>query len=313
MTVAVRLCSAANISGMGGSMGGFAYVAPASVDETLAVLGEHVRAGKRVQVMAGGTDLLVQLRSADGSPRTIVDIKQLPETRRLALGADEIFIGAAIPSAVLNDNAELVRMFPGLMEAADLIGSTQIQGRASLGGNLCNASPAGDTIPAMIAAGVRCVIAGPGGTRELAVEDFVVGVGRNALAPGELLLGLKLKRPGPRSADAYLRFIPRTEMDIAVAGCGVSVTLDADGVCTAARVGIGAVAPTALLVPAAAQALVGTRVDDAALAAAGAACSAAASPITDKRGTADYRRKVVGVLCRRAGAIARDRASGKQA
>jgi carbon-monoxide dehydrogenase medium subunit len=140
------------------------------------------------------------------------------------------------------------------------------------------------------------------------VEQFVVGVGRNALQQGEMLLGLKFKRPAPRSADAYLRFIPRTEMDIAVAGCGVSVTLDDSGTCTAARVAIGAVAPTALLVPAAGEALVGTRVDDAALAAAGAACTEASSPITDKRGTAEYRRKVVAVLCRRAGAIARDRA-----
>lgn len=290
-------------------MGGFAYLAPASVDETLAVLGEHVRAGRRVQVLAGGTDLLVQMRGVDHAPRTIVDIKKLPETNRLTLAADEIFIGSAIASAVLNENAELVRLFPGLLEAADLIGSTQVQGRATLGGNLCNASPAGDTIPAMIAAGARCVIAGAAGTRELAVEDFVVGVGRNALAPGEFLLGLRLARPAPRTADAYLRFIPRTEMDIAVAGCGVSVTLDADGVCTAARVGIGAVAPRALLVPAAAEALLGTRIEDAALQAAGAACSAAASPISDKRGTAEYRRTVVGVLCRRAAKIARDRAS----
>jgi aerobic carbon-monoxide dehydrogenase medium subunit len=290
-------------------MGGFAYLAPASVDETLAVLGEHARAGSRVQLLAGGTDLLVQMRGVDRSPRTIIDIKQLPEANRLVLDGQAIFIGAAIPSAVLNENAELVGLFPGLLEAADLIGSTQIQGRASLGGNLCNASPAGDTIPALIAAAARCVIATASGTREMPVEDFVVGVGRNALAAGEFLLGLSLPRPGPRTADAYLRFTPRTEMDIAVAGCGVSVTLDAGGICTAARVGIGAVAPRALLVPAAAAALIGTRLDEAALTAAGAACTAAASPITDKRGTADYRRKVVGVLCRRAGAIARDRAS----
>jgi len=291
-------------------MGGFAYLAPASVDETLAVLGEHARQGKRVQLLAGGTDLLVQLRGLDGAPRTIIDIKKLPETNQLSIGAQEIFIGSAIPSAVLNENAELIGLFPGLLEAADLIGSTQIQGRATLGGNLCNASPAGDTIPAMIAAGARCVIAGASGTREMAVEDFVTGVGKNALAAGEFLLGLRLQRPGPRTADAYLRFIPRTEMDIAVAGCGVSVTLDASGVCTAARVGIGAVAPRPLLVPGAAQALIGTRLDDAALAAAGAACTAASTPISDKRGTAEYRRTIVAVLCRRAGAIARDRASG---
>jgi carbon-monoxide dehydrogenase medium subunit len=289
-------------------MAGFAYVAPSSVDEALSVLGEHARNGKRAQVLAGGTDLLVQLRGVDRTPRTIVDIKKLPETNRLDIGANEVFIGAAIPSGKLNDNAELVRLFPGLMEAADLIGSTQIQGRATLGGNLCNASPAGDTIPAMIAVGARCVIAGPAGTRELAVEDFVTGVGTNALAPGELLLGLRIPRPAARAADAYLRFIPRTEMDIAVAGCGVSVALDANGTCTAARVGIGAVAPRALLVPGAASALIGTRVDDAALMAAGEACTAASSPITDKRGTVEYRRKVIAVLCRRAGAIARDRA-----
>lgn len=291
-------------------MGGFSYAAPGSVDEVVTLLGEHARVGRRAQVLAGGTDLLVQMRGVDRTPRTIVDIKGVAETGTLRLDGAEIFIGAAIPSAVLNDHAELVALFPGLLEAADLIGSTQIQGRASLGGNLCNASPAGDTIPALIATGARAVIAGPAGRRELPVEDFVVGVGRNALAAGEFLVGLKLARPAPRTADAYLRFTPRTEMDIAVAGCGVSVTLDTSGVCTAARVGIGAVAPRALLVPAAGQALVGTRIDDAALAAAGAACSAAASPITDKRGTADYRRTIIAVLCRRAAATARDRARG---
>jgi len=291
-------------------MGAFAYVAPSNLEEALAVLKEHASAGTRAQLLAGGTDLLVQLRSADKTPRTIVDIKKLAETNRIDIGSAEVYIGSAIPSAVLNENTELVALFPGLLEAADLIGSTQIQGRATVGGNLCNASPAGDSIPAMIAAGGVCVIAGANGTRELPVEDFLTGVGKNALEPGELLLGLKFKRPGPRTADAYLRFIPRTEMDIAVAGCGVSVTLDQNGTCTAARVAIGAVAPTALLVPAAADALIGSKLDEDALAAAGAACTAASSPISDKRGTVEYRRKVVAVLCRRAAAIARDRAKG---
>lgn len=294
-------------------MGAFGYVAPGSLDDALSVLAEHAEKGLRAQVLAGGTDLLVQLRGADRAPRTIVDIKKLTDTNRLDIGAESIFIGAAIPSAVLNENQALVSLLPGLLEAADLIGSTQIQGRATLGGNLCNASPAGDTIPAMIAAGAVCVIAGPAGQRKLPVENFVVGVGKNALAPGELLLGLEVPRPHGRSGDAYLRFIPRTEMDIAVAGCGVSLTVDAEGACRAARVAIGAVAPTALLVPGAAQALIGSKLDDAALAAAGAACSEAASPITDKRGTEIYRRKVVGVLCRRAAAIARDRALARQA
>jgi carbon-monoxide dehydrogenase medium subunit len=289
-------------------MGAYAYVAPTTVAEALAVLGEHASQGTRAQVLAGGTDLLVQMRSVDRVPRTIVDIKHIAETNQLDIGADETFIGAAIPSAALNENSALKSMFPGLIEAADLIGSTQIQGRATVAGNLCNASPAGDTIPVLIANGAVCVIAGSAGNRELAVEDFVTGVGTNALQAGEFLVGLKLANPGPRTADAYLRFIPRTEMDIAVAGAGVALTLDDDGTCSAARVAIGAVAPTALLVPAAGAALVGTKVDDAAIAAAGAACSEAASPITDKRGTIEYRRKVVGVLCRRAAAKARDRA-----
>ena len=292
-------------------MGSFAYVAPKSVRETTEKLAELSGAGMPTQIMAGGTDVLVQLRTVNRAARTLVDIKGLAETTRLEIGAEQTYIGAAIPSAVLNENPELTAMFPGLTEAADLIGSTQIQGRASIGGNLCNASPAGDSIPALIANGAVCVIAGAGGERELAVEDFVTGVGQNALAADELLLGLKIPNPGTGTGDAYLRFIPRTEMDIAVAGCGVRLDLDGEGVCTAARVGIGAVAPTALLVPAAAEALIGTRVDDAALAAAGAACAEAASPITDKRGTAEYRKKVISVLCRRAGAIARDRAQAK--
>jgi len=290
-------------------MGAFAYVAPKSVAEATALL---AGGSGRAQVLAGGTDLLVQMRTLDREPRTIIDIKGLAETNRLEIGATETFIGAAIPSAVLNENADLKALFPGLLEAGDLIGSTQIQGRATLGGNLCNASPAGDSIPAMIANAAVCQIAGPDGERQLPVEEFVTGVGRNALAPGELLLGLRLQNPGPGTGDAYLRFIPRTEMDIAVAGCGVRLTLDGNGICTAARVGIGAVAPTALLVPAAADALIGTTVDDAALAAAGAACSEASSPISDKRGTAEYRLKIVAVLCRRAGAIARERALSRR-
>lgn len=289
---------------------GFAYVAPKSVDEALSAISNVQARGGRAQVMAGGTDLIVQMRAMDKAPRTLVDLKGIAETRRLEVGAAETFIGATISSAVLNEDPRLVKMFPGLMEGADLIGSTQIQGRASIGGNLCNASPAGDTIPALIACGAVCVIANASGGREMRVEDFVVGVQKNALQPGEFLLGIKLRNPGPRTSDAYLRFIPRTEMDIAVAGCGVALTLDAKGICTAARVGIGAVAPRALLVPDAAKALIGTRVDDAALNAAGAACTVASSPISDRRGTTHYRRKVIAVLCRRAGAIARDRALG---
>ena len=290
-------------------MGGFGFVAPASVDEAVSVLDTHAKRGERTQILAGGTDVLVQMRSIDKDERVLVDIKKVPETMELSIG-DEIFIGAAIPSGVLNENNELKSLLPGLLESADLIGSTQIQGRASIGGNLCNSSPAGDTIPALIADAAICVIAGPGGQREVKVEDFVTGVGQNCLEANEFLVGMKFQRPPPRTGDAYLRFIPRTEMDIAVCGAGVSVTLDESGVCTAARVSIGAVAITALLVPEAADALVGTSIDDAALQSVADACSAAAKPISDKRGTVEYRTKVVGVLGKRASAIARDRALG---
>ncbi len=289
-------------------MGAYAYQAPTSVDEALSVLGSENAAGNRTQILAGGTDVMVQMRSIDKGPRTFVDVKHVAEANALSIGDDEIFIGAAIASAELNENAELKSILPGLIEAADLIGSTQIQGRATIGGNLCNSSPAGDTIPALIACGAVCVIASAGGNREVSTEDFVTGVGTNVLDPTEFLIGFRIPRPQGRSSDAYLRFIPRTEMDIAVCGAGVALTLDGSGTCTAAKVSIGAVAVTALVVPDAGAALVGTQVDDAALAAAADASSALAKPITDKRGTVEYRRKVVGVLTKRAAAIARDRA-----
>ncbi len=289
-------------------MGAYAYQAPTSVDEALSVLGSENAAGNRTQILAGGTDVMVQMRSIDKGARTFVDVKHVAEANALSIGDDEIFIGAAIASAELNENAELKGTLPGLIEAADLIGSTQIQGRATIGGNLCNSSPAGDTIPALIACGAVCVIASAGGNREVPTEDFVTGVGTNVLDPTEFLIGFRIPRPKGRSSDAYLRFIPRTEMDIAVCGAGVALTLDGSGTCTAAKVSIGAVAITALVVPDAGAALVGTQVDDAALEAAADASSALAKPITDKRGTVEYRRKVVGVLTKRAAAIARDRA-----
>ncbi len=286
----------------------YAYSAPASVDESLSILNAHAKRGERTQILAGGTDVLVQMRTTDKAPRVLVDIKNIRETQDVRISSDEIYIGSAVPSGILNENEELKVLLPGLLEAAGLIGSTQIQGRASIGGNLCNSSPAGDTIPALMANSARCVIASASGRREVAVANFVTGVGQNCLATGEFLLGLNLPRPWPSTSDAYLRFIPRSEMDIAVASAGVSVTLDENGTCTAARVSIGAVAPTPLLVVEAGEALIGTKVDDDALALAAHACSKAASPITDRRGTAEYRTKVVGVLCKRAGAIAKDRA-----
>jgi carbon-monoxide dehydrogenase medium subunit len=280
------------------------YEAPTSVQSAVALL----RADAKARVIAGGTDLLVQLRSGRAEPTVFVDIKRIPELMRIAIDSKGARIGAAVPTAVIFENEKLRQLWPGLAEAADLIGSTQIQGRATLGGNLCNASPAADTVPAMIACGAKIAIAGPKGEREVAAESFATGPGKTVLEPGEFVVAIKLPAPAPRSADAYLRLIPRSEMDIAVVGAGVSVTLDASGKCTAARVAIGAVAPTALLVPAAAAALVGTSLDEKALAAAAAAASAAAKPIDDKRGTVAYRKQVTGVLVKRAAAIAAERA-----
>ena len=250
------------------------YQAPASVEEAVALLGGDADA----RVLAGGTDLLVQVRGGVRRPSAWVDVKRIPDLMRLEVGASEVRIGAAVPCAEIFENAELKRRLPGVAEAADLIGSTQIQGRATLGGNLCNASPAADTTPALMAAGARCVIAGPEGQREIPVEELATAPGQTTLRSGELLVAVKIPNPGPRSSDAYLRLIPRSEMDIAVVGAGVALSLDDDGTCRSARVAIGAVAPTALLVPEAAAALVGSRVDEATLANVAEAASAAARP-----------------------------------
>jgi aerobic carbon-monoxide dehydrogenase medium subunit len=282
------------------------YARPNTIDDAVRRLGA---AGARV--LAGGTDLLVQLRGGYTRPSVIVDIKGIGELRRIAQTAAGFRVGAAVTGAELGAHAAFAAQWPGVVEAFQLIGSTQIQGRASLGGNLCNASPAADSVPALIAAGARCVIAGPGGTREAAVEDIVTAPGKTTLAAGEFIVEFLFATPPAKTGDAYLRFIPRTEMDIAVVGVGVCLTLDGSGVCTAARVGLGAVAPRPLLVPAAGAALVGTTVDDAALARLAAAASAACKPIDDKRGTIEYRTKVAGVLARRAAVAALARARGQ--
>ena len=283
------------------------YERPLTVDAAVAML---AGAPSRTRILAGGTDLLVQLRAGMIEPDLVVDIKAIPEMRQITAEDGGFRIGAAVAGAELSEHPDVKQLWPGVVEAVDLIGSTQIQGRASMVGNLCNASPAADSIPAMIAAGAAVRVVGPGGTRELPVEEMVTGPGQTALEDGEFVTSVFLPARAPRSSDAYLRFIPRTEMDIAVVGCGVNVTLDEQGVCTAARVGLGAVAPTPLLVQSAADALIGTKIDDQAQASLGSAASAACRPIDDKRGTVEYRTKVAGVLARRAAAIARDRALG---
>lgn len=267
--------------------------------------------GAEARVLAGGTDLLVQMRQGLRTPKLVVDVKRIPELMAIAVDDDGARIGAGTCAAQIVESKQIAALYPGLREATDLIGSTQIQGRASLGGNLCNASPAADTVPAMVALRAECLVAGPQGERTVRIEDFATGPGQTVLQNGEFVVEIRVPRPAPRSADAYLRFIPRSEMDIAVVGAGVSVTLDAGGTCTAARVALGAVAPTVIVVPAAAEALIGTTIDDAALQRAAEAASAAANPIDDKRGTVAYRRKVAGVLTRRAAAIAAERAREK--
>ena len=285
------------------------YEAPRSIGEAVELLKSGNGADARV--LAGGTDLLVQMRLGLRSPGLVVDVKRVPELISTALDDQGVRLGASVCAAEIVENKQIGELYPGLVEATDLIGSTQIQGRASLGGNLCNGSPAADTVPALIVLGAEAVVAGPAGQRAVPVESFITGPGETVLQDGELVVELRIARPAPRSGDAYLRFIPRTEMDIAVVGAGVSLTLDGDGTCTAARVALGAVAPTPIVVPEAARALIGTRVDEQALQRAADASSAAANPIDDKRGTVAYRRKLAGVLTRRSAAIAAERARGR--
>jgi carbon-monoxide dehydrogenase medium subunit len=281
------------------------YLAPATLDEAIKAFASAGSAGR---ILAGGTDLLVQMRSGAVKPGVIVDIKKIAEMTAIEQTADGGFrIGAACPGAVLAEHPRFGKVWPGLLEGINLIGSTQVQGRASAGGNLCNGSPAGDSVPALVAAGAVATLQGPNGRREMPVEKVPAGPGRTNLLPGEILVSFTLPPRPKGSSDAYLRMIPRTEMDIAVVGVGVSLTMK-DGVCIAARVGLGAVAPTVLLVEDAAKALIGSKLDDAALNAAAAACSAACRPIDDKRGTIVYRTKVAGVLLKRTALIAAKRA-----
>lgn len=262
-------------------------------------------------VLAGGTDLLVRMQNDDFEAGLVVDIKAIAGMYDIAETDDSFVIGAAVPCAALAENAALAAAWPGVVEAANLIGSTQIQGRCTMSGNLCNASPAADSVPALVAAGAQVKVAGPSGVRTVAVEDIPVGPGKTSLTKGELIEAIILTKPAGPSGDAYLRFIPRTEMDIAVVGAGVYLAVDGSGVVTSARISLGAVGPKVMLVEAAAAAIIGTKLDDAALDALAAECSAACSPIDDKRGTVEFRKQVAGVLARRAARIAYARAGEK--
>ena len=272
------------------------YAAPTSVAEVVALLGTDPEA----RVFAGATDLVPQMRAGRPEPGLAVDLKKIDRLMDVSLEVGTWRIGAAAPTGDLTANAALAADLPGLVYAGGLIGSDQIQNRASLGGNLCNASPAADSVPSLVVNDARAVVAGPDGERTVAVLDIPTGPGRTSLAPGEFIVCFEVDRPPARTSDAYLRLIPRTEMDIAVVGAAARITLDGDGNCAGAAIALGAVAPTVVVVPAATEALVGGPITDGVLASVATACSDAANPIDDKRGTVTYRRQVAGVLAKRA-------------
>jgi aerobic carbon-monoxide dehydrogenase medium subunit len=281
------------------------YEAPTTIETAVSLL-----AAERGQafLLAGGTDLLVRLRSGFIEPDLIVDVKSIDAMHQITAEKGGFRIGGAVCAAQLGEHPDVRKMWPGVVEAVELIGSKQVQGRATMVGNMCNASPAADSVPAMVAAGATVVIAGPKGKRTVPAEEVATAPGKTILGKGEIVESVFLPARPPKSGDAYLRFIPRTEMDIAVVGAGVNLTIDGSGKCSAARVSLGAVAARVLLVQEAAAALIGSKVDDKALDKLAQAASAACRPIDDKRGTIEYRTKVAGVLARRAAKIALERA-----
>ena len=258
--------------------------------------------GVKTKVLAGGTDVLVQLRGGRFAIDRLVDVKHVPEMNQLTCSAsDGLVLGAAVPCYRIYEDAEVAALYSGLVDSASLIGGIQIQGRASVGGNLCNSSPSGDTIPGLIVLEACCVIAGPRGQRTVPVEQFCTGPGRNVLGQGEVLVALRFPAPKAHSGANYLRFIPRNEMDIAVAGAAASVVLDhAKRRILFARIALSAVGPTPLFVEAAGALLAGREANEDAYDAAGEAAKAAARPIDDMRGTAHQRVQLAGVLTKRA-------------
>ena len=285
----------------------FDYAAPATIAEAAALFAAR---GDRARALAGGTDIIVQVRENRRDLDLLVDLKNIPEVNELSFDSTTgLRLGAAVPCYRLAQHSAIAKVYPGLVEGASLIGGVQIQSRASVGGNLCNASPAADSIPALIACEAIAVIAGAKGTREVPVEKFCTGPGRNVLELGEFLLRLQLPAPKPRTGSAYQRFIPRNEMDIAVVGVGAAVTLDESRTkCVAARIALGAVGPTPLLVPD--PGLAGSSLTEADIERAAALAQQTARPISDMRGSAEYRKHLVGVLVKRVLRLAIQRAKG---
>lgn len=283
------------------------YVSPSSVEEAVAILARH---GAAARMLSGGTDIIVQAREGRRAVDVLVDAKSIPEANELRFEPDGgLHLGAAVPCAVIYENAEVRRRYPALIDSASLIGGIQIQSRASLGGNLCNSSPAADSIPTLIALDATCHIAGPGGRRSVPVAEFPTGPGRNVLQDGEMLVALSFPAPAPNSGAAFERFIPRNEMDIAVVNCAASVALSDDGqTIRSARIAVGAVAPTTLLVGEAANFLSGKPATAETLDGAADLVAAAARPITDMRGSVAQRTHLTKVLAKRVLQTAIDRA-----
>lgn len=275
----------------------FDYVSPHSVREAVDLLSE---AGDNARILAGGTDLIVQMRVGRRTPELVIDGKNIPALNEITYDPEDgLTIGAAVPCYRIYNNHAITHAYPGLIDSATIIGGTQIQGRATLGGNLCNAAPSGDSIPAMIALGGVANVSGPHGNRQIPVESFCTAPGRNALQSGEMLVSLHFPAPQAHTGARYIRFIPRNEMDIAVAGAGVSVVLS-NGNIKSARVALASVAPTPLFVKEAGDAIAGKPANEETVEIAASIARDAAKPISDMRGTADYRRHLCAVLTRRA-------------
>ena len=291
----------------------FEYVAAADIDEAVGVLAKH---GDRAKILAGGTDILVQLREGLREADVVLDVKKIAELMEISFSPQQgLRLGAAVPCYGIYGDARIVEAYPGLTDAARIIGGWQIQSRASLGGNLCNSSPAADTIPPMIVEGAVCHLAGPQGRRTVPVAEFCTAPGKNVLEPGEFLVSLEFPPPEEHSGSRYLRFIPRDEMDIAVAGAGAWVRLDSSQkTVEAARIALAAVAPTPVVAERAAASLAGKEATHDSLLQAAELAKEVARPISDLRGTAEYRVHLVGVLTRRAleGAVARARGAERK-
>ncbi len=284
------------------------YALPHSVDEALSILNSEANS----TVFAGATDLIPQLRGGRAEPRLLVDLKNIPSLVDLGFSNGTWKIGAATPVARIKNNAKLTKNFPGLSEASGLIGSDQIQNRASLGGNLCTASPGADTVPSLMVNDSMVVIASNKGSRTIPVTDVITGPGSISLETGEFIIEFLLQQPPSRTSDAYERFIPRTEMDIAVVDAAARISLDESGNCKEAKIAIGAAAPTVIRVPEAEEILHGKKINDQLLAEVMEVASTACNPINDKRGTVEYRRQVAGVLAKRVILLAEKRAFDKK-